>query len=61
MDKPFRWCDRLTISLNAAIFELSLKLHAIVSTEHSRALKLPMCKLSFVPDMVKRQWGCHFF
>lgn len=62
MDKLFQWYNRLTISLNTSIFEFSFKLHAIVSTKDSCALKLSMCKFSFVPDVVKRERGviCNF-
>lgn len=57
MDKLFQRCNRLTISLNTSIFEFSFKLHAVVTTEDSRALKLSMGKLPFIPDMVKREQG----
>lgn len=55
MDKLVQRCDRLTISLDTSIFELSFKPHAVISTEDARALKLSVRKFPFIPETAERQ------
>lgn len=47
--------DRLTIAFNTPVFEFPFKLHAIISTEDTRAMKFSVCKFAFVSETVKAQ------
>lgn len=54
-DKSFQRCDRLTISLDTSIFELSFKPHAIIPTEDARALELSVRKFPLIPDTAEKE------
>lgn len=53
MDRLFQCCKTLTIAFNTPIFEFPFKLHAVISTEDTRAMKFSVCKFAFVSEMVK--------